>query len=225
MRRYEAAVPPTTCCSLDFGGLEITYDERVLEPRPWTLLQSRWAEELSARLPEGPVLELCSGAGHIGLAAVSGTDRRLVQVDLNPAACELAAHNAAVAGLAERVEVRCGDLAEAVDEHERFPLVLADPPYLPSDELSLYPQDPTLAIDGGTDGLRVLHACVELLTRVLEQDGLALVQLLGEAQATTLRGQLPDGLELREVRSHDPRRAVALLGRAPTSHRQEHQEP
>ena len=50
--------------------LEISYDQRVLEPRPWTAAQSRWASSLFRVLPPGPVLELCAGAGHIGLLAV-----------------------------------------------------------------------------------------------------------------------------------------------------------
>ena len=33
--------------SLRYAGLTIEYDERVLEPRPWTELQARWAAELA----------------------------------------------------------------------------------------------------------------------------------------------------------------------------------
>ena len=31
----------------DFGGLCIRYDARVLTPRAWTVLQARWAVEIS----------------------------------------------------------------------------------------------------------------------------------------------------------------------------------
>ena len=79
---------------MTFGHLEIAYDSRVLTPRPWTQAQSAWAGERLAALPPGDVLELCSGAGHIGLLAVSGTSRHLVQVDASAAACELARANA-----------------------------------------------------------------------------------------------------------------------------------
>ena len=34
---------------VDFEGLRIEFDDRVLEPRPWTAEQSRWAAELIAR--------------------------------------------------------------------------------------------------------------------------------------------------------------------------------
>ena len=70
--------------TMTFGSLTIGYDEQVLEPRPWVLLQSQWARELLEDAPPGPVLELCTGAGHIGLVAVVGNDRTLVAVDANP---------------------------------------------------------------------------------------------------------------------------------------------
>jgi len=98
--------------SMEFGHLVIDFDERVLRPRPWTAMQSRWAAELVANAPDGKVLELCSGAGHIGLLAIALEPRALVCVDLNPAACSFTRSNAARAGLT--VEVRQGDLAEAL---------------------------------------------------------------------------------------------------------------
>lgn len=204
-------MPSTACCSTRFGSLEIAYDDRVLEPRAWTLLQSRWAAELSSTVPDGPMLELCAGAGQIGLAALQGNDRRLVQVDLNPVACEFAERNARAAGLSDRVETRCGDLRSVVGSDERFPLVLADPPYLPSDQVGDHPADPVVAVDGGADGLRVVCACLDVVERVLDPAGSALVQLLGDRQARQLEDVLPDGLELVEVRTHDDRRAVAHL--------------
>ncbi|NLE98960.1 MAG: methyltransferase, partial [Propionibacterium sp.] len=71
---------------VDFDPLQIEYDERVLAPRPWTRMQSEWAAEIALRAPDGPVLELCSGAGHIGLEAARLSGRALVCVDQNPAA-------------------------------------------------------------------------------------------------------------------------------------------
>ena len=76
---------------IDFGGLSIRYDERVLEPRPWTTSQSRWAAELLRDTPPGPLLELCAGAGHIGLLAVAYQPRDLVMVDISPGGLRLCA--------------------------------------------------------------------------------------------------------------------------------------
>src|SRR4029079_13171822 len=108
----------------DFGGLPIAYDERVLEPRPWTTAQSYWAAEILPGLPEGPVLELCAGAGQIGLLAVLDSDRQLVCVELDNVAAAYAAGNALGAGMDGRVEIREGNLRHAVARDEFFPLIL-----------------------------------------------------------------------------------------------------
>ncbi len=99
-----------------FGTLEIAFDDRVLRPREWTTGQSRWAAELLLdQAPAGPVLELCSGAGQIGLLAIAGSDRSLVCVDANQVACEFARANAHAAGLADCVDVREGRLEECLE--------------------------------------------------------------------------------------------------------------
>lgn len=169
--------------TVEFGPLRIAFDDRVLRPRPWVQLQSRWAAELLAEAEDGPVLELCSGAGHIGLLVASLSGRRLVAVDLNPAAVHFTRHNADAAGLADLVEVREGRLEEVVGDDERFVLVVADPPWVTSDEVARFPEDPLLAIDGGTDGLAVARACLDASAGHVVTGGSVLLQLGTAAQA------------------------------------------
>lgn len=133
-----------TAETMTFGPLVVTFDDRVLRPRPWTLLQASWAAELAPDLPPGPILELCSGAGHIGQAAAVLTGRGVVQVDADPHACALAVVNAEANASAGRVEVRCGELGTAVRADERFPLVLLDPPYLPQRRSTTGPRTPPM---------------------------------------------------------------------------------
>lgn len=197
-----------------FGPLTVSYDERVLEPRPWTLVQSRWAAELAAGLPAGPLLELCAGAGHIGLAAAVLADRDLVQVEASPVAAAYARGIADAAGHGARTTVREGRLQDVVGEGETFPLVLADPPYLPTRETGRWPEDPLLAIDGGADGLDVVRACLAVAHRVLRPGGPLLLQLAGREQAAAVaRSAGEAGFASVDVREHDPARAVALLRR------------
>ncbi|GAA2721124.1 methyltransferase [Cellulomonas aerilata] len=203
--------------SMDFGPLVVTFDDRVLRPRLWTLLQASWAAELAPALPPGPVLELCSGAGHIGQAAAVLTGRPLVQVDLDAHACDLARANAASNRIATPVQVRCGDLGDALTPDERFALVLADPPYLPQDEVDEWPDDPDHAIDGGPEGLDLLRRCLAVAGAHLLPGGVVLLQARGREQVEGLRDDLAAaGLELTDVRVQDDRRAVALLRRAGT---------
>lgn len=201
--------------TMAFGPLTIHFDDRVLRPRPWTAMQSAWAAELLSTAPEGPVLELCAGAGHIGLLAVHGLDRHLVMVDLNPVACEFARANAAATS--SSVEVREGSMDEVVETHETFALVIADPPWVTSDRTAEFPEDPLIAIDGGVDGMSIAWMCLDVVSRHLDQDGAALLQLGDQRQVDRLGAHLADRPGLRlvpvEVRAHEDRGVVVRLVR------------
>jgi len=178
--------------TIDFGGLLIAFDQRVLRPRAWTENQSLWAAELLPSLPTGTVLELCSGAGQIGLLAVAGSGRRLVCVDVNPIAAEYIAANALAAGLRNRVEIRLGRIIDALAPRERFPLIIADPPWVPRPETPRFPEDPVLAIDGGEDGMGVVRECLAAIEAHLGPGGVALLQLGPDDQVRRVAEMLAD---------------------------------
>lgn len=203
--------------TVPFGPLSIDVDDTVLLPRPWTYAQSSWAADLLTTLPEGDVLELCSGAGQIGLAAVHGTGRRLVMVDAAPRACELARVNAE--RVVEEAEVREGQFDAVLGEEERFVLVLADPPWVPTQRVDEHPADPRWAIDGGIDGLEVARRCTRVAAKHLHPAGRLLLQLGSREQVDLLERPFAwAGLEVAEVREEGQegsRGVVALV--APTS--------
>jgi release factor glutamine methyltransferase len=208
---------PAAARTWRFGPLLVEYDERVLAPRTWTLEQSTWAAELAADAPAGPILELCAGAGHIGLAAAVLADRDLVQVEADPVAAGYAVANAARAGRGGRVDVRTASLTDAVHPDERFPLMIADPPYLPTVDVQRWPEDPVTAIDGGADGLDVIRTCLEVAAAHLVAGGHLLLQVAGPVQAERvgeLLGAVP-GPRLRRqaLRIIDDERAILLLAR------------
>lgn len=191
---------------LDFGTLCVAFDDRVLRPRPWTTAQSSWAADLMRHAPDGPVLELCAGVGHIGLLAMADTSRRLVMVDLDPTACDFARANARTARADGSCEVRQGRVEEVLSPDERFTGVIADPPWVPSAGTARFPEDPLTAIDGGPDGMDVAWACVDVASRHLTDQGWLLIQLGTAAQADAVHERLeasPDlALRLVEVRDY-----------------------
>jgi methylase of polypeptide subunit release factors len=196
------------------GGLDIAFDDRVLRPRPWTAAQSQWATDLLEQASAGPVLELCTGAGHIGLLAILGNARRLVAVDADPVACEYAAANAADAGLAHRVEVRNAALDSALDPGEEFPVIIADPPWVPTARIEDFPEDPVRAIDGGEDGVHLARGCLEVAAAHLTDDGVMLLQLGTRDQAAALGDTIAGaGLVVTEIRQPAPNGVVVCLRR------------
>lgn len=183
-------MPVAADLTTTFGPLHVTYNEDVLAPRQWTLAQSHRAAELLHQKDAGPILELCAGAGHIGLATIYLTGRSGVLVDLNPTAAEFARHNAAAAGLSDIVEVRTGEFAATIAPEERFAAIIADPPWVPTDQVPAFPADPPVAIDGGPDGLVVARACVRVANTCLMSGGVMLLQLGSSEQVHRLQAWL-----------------------------------
>lgn len=190
-----------------FGPLTVDFDDRVLKPRPWTLAQSEWA----VRFADGPIVELCAGAGHIGLAAAVLADTDLVQVELDPVAAGYAARNAERAGWARRTDLRITSIRSALLPGEQFSLMIADPPYLRSEAVSRWPEDPVAAIDGGADGLDLVRDCLAVSAAHLTAPGTMLLQVAGPLQAEQVRACLSSGLSIVEIRTIDSERAIMRI--------------
>lgn len=97
------------------------------------------------------VLDLCCGSGVQGIVA-SRYCEEVVAVDLNPRAIRFARFNAQLNGI-EGYRVVEGDLYQPVSG-ERFDVIIANPPFVPSPEESLKFRD------GGSSGERILRSIV-----------------------------------------------------------------
>jgi HemK-related putative methylase len=95
-------------------------------PRTGALL----ASQLDARVvgADADVLDMGTGCGVCAIFAAR-LARRVVGVDINPAAVRCAGINARLNSLEQRIEVRQGDLFAPVAA-ERFDLILFNPPFL-----------------------------------------------------------------------------------------------
>jgi methylase of polypeptide subunit release factors len=74
-------------------------------------------------------------------------------------------------------EVREGPLDAALRDGEVFPMVVADPPWLPGESLAEYPDDPPGAVDGGIDGTDVALECLTVGCAHLAPEGHLLLQV------------------------------------------------
>ncbi|MBV8404715.1 MAG: methyltransferase [Gammaproteobacteria bacterium] len=95
-------------------------------PRTGAFLAAQLDERRIA--PDAEILDLGTGSGVCAIFAARHA-RRVVAVDINPAAIRCAAINAQLNHLEHRIELRYGDLFSPVRE-ERFDLVLFNPPFL-----------------------------------------------------------------------------------------------
>src|SRR5579885_1241427 len=147
----------------EFMGLDFLVDRRVLIPRPETeflveaaLAEVQRREEMS--LPSLRVADIGTGSGAIAIALAAHEPRLplIYATDLSADALLLAEENARRLKVAERVRFLQGDLLEPLPEP--VDLLLANLPYVASDEAEILPVDvreyePHLAIFGEDDGL------------------------------------------------------------------------
>ncbi|WP_316932118.1 putative protein N(5)-glutamine methyltransferase [Nocardioides marmotae] len=142
----------------DFGGLRVVVEPGVFVPRRRTTLLVRLAvERLAGPGPGAVVVDVCCGSGAVA-AAVRAVrpDIEVHAADLDPAAVACARRNLPAEVVHE------GDLLAALPRHllGRVDVVVANAPYVPTDEVALMPPEARdhehrVALDGGADGLDV----------------------------------------------------------------------
>jgi release factor glutamine methyltransferase len=175
----------------EFWGLPFTVDASVLVPRPDTETVVEVARGLRTdRSAPCRVLDLCTGSGAIAVALAKELPAAtIVATDVSDAAVAIARKNADRNGVADRVEVRAGNLWQPVPG-ERFDLITANPPYIASAVIptlaSEVRREPVLALDGGADGLQFYDRICAAAREHLEPGG-ALVVEHGYDQAEAIR--------------------------------------
>ncbi len=203
----------------EFWGLPFYVDASVLVPRPDTETVIEVARALRAD-PAAPcrVLDLCTGSGAIAISlAKELPGAQVVATEVSPEAAAVARRNAERNALADRVEVRVGDLF-APAAGERFDLIVANPPYIATAVLAtLAPEvrrEPSIALDGGPDGLAFYDRICAAATAHLLPGG-AIVLEHGYDQADAVRARLEaagfTGISLTHDLGKNPRVTSGVL--------------
>ncbi len=129
------------------------------------------------------VLDLGTGPGTLLLAALDEWPARGIGVDRSAQALAYATSNATALGMAHRTAFVRGDWAAAIDA--RFDLVLANPPYIGTDEPlpdEVRRHEPGSALFAGADGLDDYRLLAGQLARLIAPGGCAAVEI-GHTQA------------------------------------------
>ena len=144
------------------------------------------------------VLDLFTGSGALAVAAARAGARTVVAVDVSRRAV-LSARLNARRGSA-RVDVRRGDLWAPVAD-ERFDLIVANPPYLPSDVEHPPRRGAARAWEAGSDGRALLNPLCDGAPAHLATGGtLLLVQSAFAGEGETLARLAAVGLESTVVK-------------------------
>lgn len=177
----------------EFWSLDLQVDVRVLVPRPDTETLVEQALDLLKAMPDrGRALRVADiGTGSGALALALKKERpgdEVVAVEVSPDALEVARANAEHLGL--EVTFLQGDLVSPLAGRGLFNLVASNPPYIPSKDIDgLSPEvrrEPRLALDGGEDGLALVHRLASDAREVLAPDGVLAMEIgAGQAVAVT----------------------------------------
>jgi release factor glutamine methyltransferase len=126
---------------------------------------------------------VATGSGAVILALASERpDARCFASDRSLAALVVARENAERHHLARRVHFFAGDLMTPLAAGAGLDMILSNPPYIPSAQIPLLQpevsrHEPSLALDGGPDGLAVLRAILIQAGDALKAGGHLLLEV------------------------------------------------
>jgi len=184
--RLEGGEPlPYVLGSWEFFGLEFEITPDVLIPRPETeLLVERalaWLGKKRSGSREQRVVDVGTGSGCIAISlAVNVADLHVAATDVSPQALAVARRNAKKHRVADRVTFLEADLFPNPLSPDPFSLIVANLPYIPTPKLRglpIFGREPTVALDGGADGLDLIRRLLAETPERLAPGGLLLMEI------------------------------------------------
>ena len=171
----------------EFFGLDFDVTPDVLIPRPETeLLVEKaimWLQESSVRRT---IADIGTGSGAIAVSlAINVPDAELLATDISSKALQVAKQNSIKHGVGERINfIECDllptDPSAVTLHHLPFDLVCANLPYIPTktlSQLSVFGREPTVALDGGADGLALFRRLLNIVPQWLAPNALILLEI------------------------------------------------
>ena len=170
----------------DFLDLTLEVGDGVLIPRPETELLCEVAADRLKLLPTPQVVDLCAGSGCVGLGITSLCPSVTVTaLEKSPQALAYLRRNLARYP-DRRVTAREADVLAASFDGT-VDAVVSNPPYIPSADLADLQREvkhePSMALDGGEDGLVFYRVIADEWTKHLRRGGFVAVEIgIGQAE-------------------------------------------
>ena len=189
--KFQAGTPlPYILGHWEFFGLDFDITKDVLIPRPETeLLVEKAIAWLQAHPEKRTIVDIGTGSGAIAVTiAIHIPDAHILATDISPAALQIAKHNAEKFNVQDQIDfVECDLLPQSKVKSQKsdlrpstFDLICSNPPYIPTQtlhQLPIFGREPTLALDGGTDGLDIYRRLFKLAPDWLTQHGMMLLEI------------------------------------------------
>lgn len=180
----------------EFYGLDFAVDSSVLIPRPESELLVEMALNLAKQRLIATIAEIGTGSGAIAISlALKLPQAKIYATDISADALKMALNNCRKHGLTDRIHLLEGDMLDPLPEP--VDLIVANLPYVREDELpqvNTVPFEPSLALNGGSDGLEKIGRLCNGIADKLRPGGCLLLEIgqgQGEAVATSLSKLFP----------------------------------
>jgi len=173
----------------EFFRLNFKVTPDVLIPRPETEgLVELVLDWLRANPGKRSCLELGTGSGCIAISlANSIPDLQIIATDISSPALQVAKENASKHQVQERIQFLERDLFTGLEMP--IDVLVANLPYIPTDKLrslAVFQSEPTLALDGGQDGLHYIKEVLKEAGRHLNPGGAIFLELDEDCGASAL---------------------------------------
>ena len=176
--------------SWDFYGETFRVGEGVLIPRPETEILVDYALDYLKGKENPVVFDLCSGTGCIGLSVAKlRPDAKVYLLEKSDDALKYLVENKENL-MCNNAEIIHGDIFSGFSSFglPNPDLILSNPPYIETDEIPVLQSEvliePSMALDGGKDGLDFYRAIADLWLR---DCGCSIAVECGERQADSIK--------------------------------------
>lgn len=187
--------------SVEFCGLELVVDRRVLIPRPETELL---VETVVARKPR-VIVDVGTGSGCIAVAVARKLPESEVRaLDASAEALEVAAANKKLHNLEKNIRLLQSDLLEKLPDSLPVDAIVSNPPYIAVGELATLPKEvrdfePVQALVAGEDGLEVYRRLIPQARPHLTPTGFVAFELGAGQRAAVEQLFAGNGFEVTQV--------------------------
>ena len=178
---------------VEFMGLRLRVKPGVLIPRPETetLVETALARISASKIVMPKILDIGTGSGNIAIAIAKFlTDGRIYAVDISDVCLRVAASNARLHRVRQRIVLRKSDLFSCFKgEKQVFDFIVSNPPYIAPAEYESLPRDvrqePALALLARDNGLYFYPRIEEGARGYLKPGGVVFLEI-GDSMARDL---------------------------------------
>lgn len=154
-----------------FYGIEFFVNENVLIPQPDTEILVEEVIKIAKKENKYEILDLCTGSGAIAIALSENLENIIATAtDVSDKALEIAKKN----DKKHKVIFKQSDMFENL-QNKKFDIIVSNPPYIKTDIIKTLDKEaqhePTLALDGGQDGLEYYRIIINNAYKYLNNNG------------------------------------------------------